>query len=236
MKFIKGHPKLFIKLVVITLLLLILIIFLILKTNKDICEWWTTHFVKGYLNFFGHLTKWIPFSLTEIVMLGVIILSIVFLVFCLIYLFKKKFNKSLHLVLNLTMVLLSVFSLYQITAEMAYNRKPLEIDLYEEKVEKTEFRKVIEYFIKDLNECCDHLEFKEDGDLIESISHKELNTVLEEEYAKYPNEYLLNFTTSTKPMVSSIIYREFHITGVTFMPTAEANINTMNVAAGKPMT
>lgn len=236
MKFFKTHLKLCIKLIVIGLLLSVLILFILLKMNKDVCEWWTSHFVKAYLNFFGHITKWIPFSITEIVMLGVIVLSIVFLVFCLIYLFKKKFNNSLHSLLNLSLVLLSVITLYQITAEMAYNRKPVDVPLYNNKVEKEEFRSVVEYFIDDLNECCDHLEFKDDGDLVEPISHKELNALLEEEYKKYPSEYLLSFTTSTKPMLSSIIYREFHITGVTFMPTAEANVNTMNVASGKPFT
>ena len=236
MKFFKTHLKLCIKLIVIVLLLSVLVLFILLKMNKDVCEWWTSHFVKAYLNFFGHITKWIPFSITEIVMLGVIVLSILFLVFCLIYLFKKKFNNSLHSLLNLSLVLLSVITLYQITAEMAYNRKPVDVPLYNNEVEKTEFRKVVEYFVKDLNECCDHLEFKEDGDLVEPISHKELNALLEEEYKKYPSEYLLNFTTSTKPMLSSIIYREFHITGVTFMPTAEANVNMMNVASGKPFT
>ena len=32
------------------------------------------------------------------------------------------------------------------------------------------------------------------------------------------------------------MYREFHITGMTFMPTAEANVNKLNVTAGKPFT
>ncbi|MCR4879613.1 MAG: DUF3810 domain-containing protein [Bacilli bacterium] len=236
MKFIRSHLKLSIKLLVILILLTILILFVILKTNQGISEWWTTHFVSWYLNFFGHLTKYIPFSLTEIVMIGVIILSIVFSVFCLIYIFKKKWSRSLHFFLNLTLVLLSVFSLYQVTAEMAYNREPLNLNLYGNKVEKTEFRTVIEHFIGDLNDCCNHLEFKEDGDLIEPMSHQELNQKIEEEYAKYDIKYLLSFTTRTKPMITSFIYREFHITGLTFMPTAEANVNTMNVASGKPFT
>ena len=234
--YFKKYLKLFIKLIVISVLVTIFILFLILKTNSDICEWWTTHFVSGYLNVFGHITKWIPFSLTEIVMIGVIVLSIVFLVFCLIYIFKKKYSRSLHFLLNLSLVLFSVLTLYQLTAEMAYNRHRPDIKLYEKQVEKTEFRSIIEYYINDLNECCDHLEFDENGNLIEPMSHQELNAKLEEEYSKYPSEYLLNFTTSTKPMVTSFMYREFHITGITFMPTAEANVNYLNVSSGKPFT
>ncbi len=228
--------KTIVKLIVLGVLLTIFVLFIILKTNVGVAEWWTTHFVNFYLNVFGHITKYIPFSITEVVMVGVIFLSIVFLVFCLIYLFKKKFYRSLQMLLNLSLVVLSVFTLYQVTAEMAYNREKLNLNLYENKVEKTEFRSVIEYFIKDLNECCEHLEFKDNGDLIEPMSHQELNKQLEEEYKKLDTKYLLNFTTSTKQMMTSFLYREFHITGVTFMPTAEANVNYMNVASGKPFT
>lgn len=234
--YFKKHLKLFIKLIVISFLLTLIVLFLVLKTNKDICEWWTRNFVQGYLNVFGHLTKYIPFSLTEIVMLGVIILSIVFLVFCLIYLCKKKRARSLHMFLNLSLTLLSVLTLYQVTAEMAYNRHKVDVPLYENHVEKDQFYEAIEYFINDLNDCCNHLEFKEDGELIAPMSHDELNKKLEEEYKKYDTEYLLNFTTYTKPMISSFMYREFHITGMTFIPTAEANVNTMNVSSGKPFT
>ena len=234
--FIKSHKKLSVKLAAILLLVIILVLFIVLKVNKDICEWWTTHFVKGYLNVFGHITKYIPFSITEFVMVGVIVLTIIFLVFCLIYLIRKNYHRSLHFFLNSALVILTVFTLYQVTAEMAYNRHKVDVPLYENYVEKEEFRAVIEYFIDDVNECCANLEFKENGDLVEPISHQDLNKLLEEEYNNYPSEYLLNFTTNSKQMISSFIYREFHITGVTFMPTAEANVNTMNVASGKPFT
>lgn len=234
--FISNHKKLIAKLVVLSILLIVFILFLILKNNQGVCEWWTRNFAKTYLYAFGNMNKYMPFSLTELIMMILIIISLVFLISCIVYLFKVKLSRALHQVLNVLIVAMSVLSLYQVTAEMAYNREPLKLPLYEEKVEKEEFLDIIEHFINDVNECCNHLEFKEDGDLVEPYSLDELNRQLAKDYEIYEGDYLFNFTTYTKPMLSSFIYREFHITGVTFMPTAEANVNTMNVAAGKPFT
>ena len=236
MSFLRKNLRLTIKLAVLALLFVILILFIILKTNKGICEWWTTHFVNAYLNALGHLTKNIPFSITEIVMIGVIVLSIVFLVFCLIYLFKRKFIRSLSFFLNLSLTILTVVTLYQVTAEMAYNREPVKLDLYNNKVNKEEFRPIAEHFIMDMNDCLDELQFEESGELVMPVSHDELNRLIEEEYKKLPDDYLLSFTTKTKPLFTSFIYREFHITGMTFMPTVEANINSLNTSTSKPFT
>lgn len=182
------------------------------------------------------MNKYMPFSLTELILMILLIISLIFLVSCIVYLFKRKFRRSLHRLLNVAIVAMSVLTLYQVTAEMAYNREPLNLPLYQEKVEKEEFLDIIEYFIDDVNECCEHLEFKENGDLVEPYALPDLNRELLKDYEVYEGDYLFKFTTYTKPMISSFMYREFHITGVTFMPTAEANVNTMNVAAGKPFT
>ncbi len=133
----------------------------------------------------------------------------------------------------------SVIALYQATAEMAYNRHSQPIQVYEEKVEKTEFRKINDYFIADMNEVTKDLQFEENGEVVCPYSISEMNDLLAEEFKRLDNDYdgyFTSFTTRAKPMVSSFIYRELHITGVTFMPTTEGNINYLNVNALKPIT
>lgn len=236
MKFIKSHLKLSIKLLVLSLLIIGLILFIILKMNPDICEYWTQTFVKWHVFVFGAVNMYLPFSLTEIIVIGLVVLAIVFLVFCLIHLFKKRRAKSLHAFLNVAIIIFSLVTMYQVTAEMAYNRHPVDTPLYQQKVDKTDFKTIINYFIDDLNECCNHLTFSEDGNLVEPYDFFVLNDQLKLEYEKYPKGYLFDFTTRCKPMATSFLYREFHITGVTFLPLGEANINYMNVSAGKPFT
>lgn len=74
-------------------------------------------------------------------------------------------------------------------------------------------------------------------DVVNPYSTKELSDLCALEYERIQdNEYFTPFTTTCKGMLSSFLYREFHITGVTFSPTTEANVNTLNVEAGKPFT
>lgn len=234
--FMLKYKKISIKLIILLIFILGLITFIILKQFPDICEYWTNTFVNFHVTLFGWITKYIPFSLTEIFFIFLIIFCITYLILMIINFIKKKKEKGFNSLLNILIPLISTITFYQVTAEMAYNRAPIELKLYEEEVNKDKYREIIEYFMADLSECCDHLEFKENGDMAEPYSLNEMNAIIEQEFIKFNSDYLFSFTTNVKPMLSSFIYREFHITGVTFLPLGEANINTLNVAAGKPFT
>ena len=235
----KKYKGITIKAILIVLLVIFTVIFTILKTNSDICEAWTRGFERVYQSSIGMLFKWIPFSLTEVLVVTIVIVGIILLVQFIRRLVQHKYSEGINKMLIILLVVSSVIALYQATAEMAYNRHSQPIQVYEEKVEKTEFRKINDYFIKDMNEVSKDLQFEENGDLICPYSISEMNDLLAEEFKRLDNDYdgyFTSFTTRAKPMVSSFIYRELHITGVTFMPTTEGNINYLNVNALKPIT
>lgn len=235
----KKYKSITIKAILIVLLVIFTVILAILKTNSDICEAWTRGFARVYQSSIGVLFKWIPFSLTEVLVVTIVIVGIILLVQFIRRLVQRKYSEGINKMLIILLVVSSVIALYQATAEMAYNRHSQPIQVYEEKVEKTEFRKINDYFIKDMNEVSKDLQFEENGDLICPYSISEMNDLLAEEFKRLDNDYdgyFTSFTTRAKPMVSSFIYRELHITGVTFMPTTEGNINYLNVNALKPIT
>ena len=236
MNFIKKHLALSIKLGVLLLLIILFVIFVILKNNVAIAESWSTGFTATFIAVVGTITKEIPFSLLEV---GAIILAtfIIFFIVMMIIDFKhKEIFTAFHRIVNIALIIFSILLTYQATAEMMYNRKPLEIPLYKEAVAKEEFKGIISYFIDDLNECCNHLEFLEDGDIV-APDISEINEKVALEYHNFQSTYLFDFTTKAKPMyLSSWLYREFHITGITFIPFAEANVNFLNVNAGKAFT
>ena len=228
-----------VQLVTLLFWVLFFVILLVLKTNSDICEEWTKGFARWYETTIGTLFKWIPFSLTEVVFLILIILSISLLVGMIVSFCKAKPLKAVSKLLSIAIIVMSVLTVYAATAEMAYNRHALPVTIYEEKVEKTDFRTINEYFIADLNKVTADLEFDEDGEVVSPYSLSEMNDLLEKEFERITNaygDYFTPFTTRVKPMATSFIYRELHITGVTFMPTTEANINYLNVKALKPFT
>lgn len=236
---IKRNQSNFWKIIAILVWLIFLIVLIILKTNTAICEAWTKTFARWYETSIGFLFKWIPFSLTEIIIIGLFIGAFVFLTQFTICLLHRQYSKGIGKMLSIVLGATIVIGLYQATAEMAYNREHHPVTVYEEKVEKTEFRKINDYFIADLNKVSKEMKFDEEGNLISPYSIREMNDLLDQEFYRLNQEYgnyFTPFTTRAKPMLTSFIYRELHITGVTFMPTTEANINTLNVNALKPIT
>ena len=235
--FIKTHLKFSIKLIVLAFFILLFILFIILKINPDIAEFWSLTFVKHYVLVVGAINKYIPISFTEILAIIYIGLAITFIVFGFIHLFKKRWFKALNSLVTIAIMVFSVLGTYQLTAEMMYNRYKPTVPMYNQWVEKENFKTIVNYFIDDLKVCCDNLEFTSEGDIIMPYDFQKMNDIAALEYQKYNSDYLFPFTTKTKPMyLLSWLYREFHITGVTFIPLGEANIDILSVNACKPFT
>ena len=236
-KFFKTQKRIAIKLIVLLAIISIFITFIILKSNSNIAEAWSTSFVRVYVLIIGNITSFFPYSLTELFFIQFIGLIIFFIVFAIIKLVKRKWFSSLSYALDVLLMVFGLLTTYQFTAEMMYNRKRAEVPLYTEHVTRDNFKQIVTYFINDLNDCISHLEFDEEGDVVIPYTIHELNDLVSKEYDKLNSSYLFSFNVRAKPMhLSSWLYREFHITGVTFIPLGEANVNTLNVNAGKGFT
>ena len=227
------------KLVFLSVFVILLVVLILLKTNSEICEAWTRGFARYYETAIGSLFKWVPFSLTEVIIVLLVVIGIVLLVKSIKAFVHKRPKEGISKLLSIATMVIVIFGVYQATAEMAYNREKNPVIVYEEKVDKTEFRKIIDYFVEDCNKVTAGMQFDEEGELICPYSLWEMNDLLAVEFDRLQEEYgdyFTPFTTRVKPMASSFIYRELHITGVTFMPTTEANVNYLNVNALKPTT
>lgn len=235
----QKRPHIITQLVLISIWVIFLIILILLKTNTAICEWWTRNPARWYETAIGSLFKWVPFSLTEVIVLMLVIIGVILLVKFIVDMVRGRFLRGISKLFSIVLASVSIITIYQMTAEMAYNREKHPVTVYEEKVEKTEFRKINEYFIEDCNKVTSEMQFDDNGELVSPYSIREMNDLLALEFDRLQEEYgdyFNPFTTRAKPMATSFIYRELHITGVTFMPTSEANINYLNVNALKPLT
>ena len=236
---VKNHRGIAIKAVLILLLVIFTVVLILLKSNTAVCEAWTRGFARWYESALGSMFMWIPFSITEVLVVTLVVIAIILIV-QIVKAFKHHNPSSgVSKILTILLVATTIVSLYQATAEMAYNREHHPVTVYEEKVEKSEFRSINEHFINDLNRVSADLTFEENGNLLCPYSISQMNDLLKVEFERLQEEfgdYFTPFTTRAKPMVSSFIYRELHITGVTFMPTTEGNINYLNVNSLKPIT
>ena len=233
-KFIKNHLGIFINSIIILVELFLFFLCLILRNDPYVCEWWTRNISRAYQTVIGALTKYIPFSFMEMLIVSLVVSTIIFIILIIKDIRNRNINGIIRNSLTIVSSIFSIFVTFSICMSLNYNRLAIPIKLYEERVNQTQYKEIVKYFADDYSLCASNLEFKEDGELICPYTISELNYLISLEYEKLNDDYYHKFTTNVKPMLSSFIYREFRITGLYFASTGEANLNYYSVTSEIP--
>lgn len=225
----------------LTLILLVSLLFMliILMQFEGVSEWWSITIARMYHLTFAWLFSLIPFSLMEIIVVTWGVLVAVHLIKSIRFAIKKQPGPFLNSLQSALITLLVMTNLYVATAGMAYRRHPVVIPQFEGVVVYTEYVSIVDYFADRFNEVSTQLSFDEDtGSVINPYSLDELNEVIGEAFlnANLDSTYFTTYTTTVKPLLTSFLYREFHITGVHFAPSTEATINILIPDALIPYT
>lgn len=234
---INFSSRLLNQIIFIIFLIVILILVGVFKKNVEISEWWTQSFSRGYLAFISFFTRYCPFSLTELFFISLLVIFVLTIILIIKNLINKNWMTSINKFLSMAIVVLSTITMYNLSCEFSYNRKPVELPYYTSQVDNDEFIDIYNYYASDLNYCISQLQFKENGDVkrnqtVFSISKK----VNDAYHILDSNPYFLQTYTYTKPMATSLIYRELQITGMTFNCFGEANINNLATNVELPVT
>lgn len=233
-KFIAKIKFIIFNVILLIIMIALLIVLLWAKNNSDLAEAWTRSFGANYAVALSKVTSWIPFSFTEISIIALVAFIIIFIIKIIKSLLKLDVVGAISKVTVIINSIMAVFLIYNATCELAYNRKPVDLPFYETKVENSEFKDIFNYFAEDLNYCVSQLDFKDNGDLNNSLSIKDISLLVEDSYKIITSDYYNKSTAHAKPMISSFIYRELQLTGVTFAPYAEANVNYLATNLEKP--
>lgn len=225
---------LIIKAIIIVFILALFFVLMILKSNKEICEQYSRTVQRGYLFVAGHVTSWIPFSVMEVLAIGLAIFLIFDLVLIIRCFIKIRPLKAVSKILTIGIIASTLVLLFTASFSLGYNREPLVLDTYNGEIKKEDFKSIVQYFIDDYNDCSSKLEYKENGEVISPYKLDEIQKILVKEYDKLDNPFLMKYTTSLKPLMTSFLFRELQITGITFGITGEANINTLATACEIP--
>ena len=233
MKRIRG---IIVKSVYIVLLVVILILLSVAKNNVDFAESMTRGVVRWYGKGASFISNLVPFlSLTEVLFVSLVLIGILLLVLAIINLVKLSIFKAANKILLIPAIALTVVALYNFSCEASYNRKEMPLPYYNQEVNRDDFAKIYNYFTDDLNVCISQLEFEENGD-VKAMKLEDVTKEVKKAYEIVTDPYFHPYFGSVKPLLSSFFYRELQITGVTFSPLSEANINTMNTHVDIPFT
>lgn len=234
----RRFVPLIVKAGVIVLLVVILLVLGAIKDNPDAAEGMSRTVARWYgavMTFISSIFDFV--SLTEVLFVTLAVIIIVLFVKFIKNLIKKKFIKGVCKLLNIGIIVLAVVDTYHLSCEAAYKRKPIPLPYYTEEIDGAEFVDIYNYFVEDINLVSSKLSFQKSGDVVNYMTIKEIASEVKKAYKIIAGDSYFNpYFGSTKSMISSFIYREFQITGVTFSPLGEANINYLIPVADIPFT
>lgn len=198
-----------------------------LRNIPDVSEFWTTTIGRWYQMVVGFITSIVPWSIFEFLIIAVIFYVVSWIVIFIIKTKKEGFKKSSVKIVNLFVVVFSIIAVYVGTAGMAYHRKPLVLNTRDTSVvDQSQYYEISTWASYKINECAAQLEFDQNGSVKRPYSNKKLYEIIAKEYDKIPGNYLAKFNAKPKQLILfGWLYTELNISGVTFLPTGEANYN-----------
>jgi hypothetical protein len=227
------------KLTITNLVLLGLLSSLVIVMQfPTVSELWTRTVNRLYHLSFAWLFSIIPISLLELV----IVIWLAFLIGFFLITIRKLFQWQIHYAAKAFAKAMTLFlvmtNLYVATAGIAYARLPVPLPQYQDQVTIESYRPVVEHYRDQFNQVASQLTFAENGSVINPYTIDELNDIIHLAYdqANLDPTYFTTYSTRIKPLLTSFLYREFHITGVHFAPTTEATINVLVPDALIPFT
>ena len=226
------------KLAILGTLLILLLLCFILRNYRDFAENYSRTFVRFYTFVFGSLSSFFPFSIFELFVIGTIVYVIAWIVFFIINTKKTGIKNSWKMILRLAIIFTNILVVYQATAGFEYERYKVDIPQHTTLIDDPkDYREISFHFLEDFNYCAAQLKFNEEGSVVAPYSDDELINNLKYEYKKLDSDYFHPYTPTAKPMYfTSWAYTMLSISGVSFVPTGEANYNIMCPDGYRPFT
>ena len=233
MKKLQKETK--IKLIILGSIIFLFLVLFFIRYIPGVSEFWSRTFSRAYHWLFGHIISWLPISLFETLIFCAIGGGIFWIVLFIIKTKKDGFKKSWTKILTLFTIIFGIVTVYTGTAGMEYYRKPVEVPLRQQLVAESEYEEIVKYFINDINECASKMQYDENNFSKSPYTYSELNKIMKEEFKRLDNDYYSSYTPNAKPLyLTSWLYTELNITGVSFAPTGEPNFNVKSPEGDLP--
>ena len=213
-------------LIAIGVMTAVLIFMLILRTNTAVCEFVCRYFINAYQAVAGRIFAITPFNVFELLSALAVLAVITCVVLSIALFCKKKRIASRRVMLALVLTVVCVVNLYVFAAGFAYNRTTASVDAYEEEIDGEFALQTYIALVDEYNLIYDRLDKYEDGSVICPYDEKQLREKIRSAVdSALTDRYYYKYTPKAKPVTCSEIMAQFHIAGITFLPTAEPGYN-----------
>lgn len=196
-----------------------------IKHDPSVAEFWSVNIAQPFERAAGTLTSWLPISVFEFAVVCLILAAIYLFVRLVVNLCFARFKRILFGILSLGVAALFVFDLYTLSMAFGYYRKPMPLVAAGADYKQEHVLSSAEHFLADFNALAEKFERDGDGNAICPYSFGELAELMKVEYARLDDGYFYSYTPTAKPIVNSWFLSDLLITGITFLPTGEANVN-----------
>ena len=221
------------RLIELGVLIILFVVLTLLKNSQTVCEFFARTFSRAWIFIFGNLFGWLPFSLYELFLIVVIVGAIVFVVFEIVFLAKRKWQSLLSALLIVALSVFVFLNIYTSTASFSYGRDKLPDEVYSEysgdDLTYEEAISLAEKIINQVNADYRATEHDAEGNIVYPYSFREMSDMLADEYKRIESSYFSSYTPRGKKIINKTIMSELHITGVFFAPFGEANVNGYEV-------
>lgn len=203
-----------------------------LSCSEAVSEWCSRYVSRPIVWLFGHISSVFPFSLFEIFVAVAVAGALSLLTVAVVYCANGFLRRGLSHLCVLVAVAVSVGAMYTLCTAFNYHRASAPVPMAEkDEYTADEYALAGEMFFDDLTELLSKAEFSDDGELISPYTFDEIAQLLVEEMKRFDDEsfggYYSGYTPRVKPMLASELMSDLWLTGITFAPLGEANVNAL---------
>lgn len=210
---------------VVSAMLVPLLIMNALRTDVNRAEWWSRNIARGFEHAVGVLTSWLPISVYEFLIVVLICVGLFLFGRLVLNLCRGAFGKILVGLLSLAVCGVYVGNAYMLSMGFGYYRRTLPLPQAGADYRVEKVIEVADHFLDDYNALAEKLPRDDNGCVINPYGFDGTAKKIAEEYAKLKDGYFSPYTPRAKQVVNSWLMSDMLITGVTFLPTGEANLN-----------
>lgn len=210
--------------------LALIVLCVILERVDGVAEWCARNVSRPMVWFLGHITSVFPFSLFEIFVAVAAAGALTLIVVATVYCANGFLRRGLSHLCVLAAVAFSVGAVYTVCTGFNYYRDPAPLPMAEQgEYTAAQYAEVGDMFFEEFARLLSEAEINEDGDLVSPYTPGELAAVLQEEMKRLDDAsfggYYSGYTPRFKAMLASEFMSQLSLTGITFVPFGEANVN-----------